>query len=221
MKLDEAWAGRIKFWGPLTYVLVFSIVFGLMHRPAEMGLATATGLLLFAVLHLDKFESFKGAGFEAKMRRAEEAANEAYATIDKLRDLAVSLADPSVVSITMQGRMLQYIPIVGKFEQISEIENALRRLGIDDQTIRSATAFFYDAIERDHHRRILYAMANEADEPLRAQARQHAESLPENFDAARFVADSGWVPGAVTAEAIDDLRHFLSTRTLRRAEQWQ
>ena len=56
-------------------VMLFGIstLFGILGRPAEMGLAVVAGALGLAFANIDKISRFKGAGFEAEMREKIEA----------------------------------------------------------------------------------------------------------------------------------------------------
>ncbi len=59
----------------VSYIVLFgfSLVFGLLDRPAAMGLAIVAGSLGLAFLNIDKIKRFKGAGFEAEMQEKIEA----------------------------------------------------------------------------------------------------------------------------------------------------
>jgi len=46
----------------------FSLLFGFLGKPTEMGLAILAGSLGLAFLNIDKIKRFKGAGFEAEMK---------------------------------------------------------------------------------------------------------------------------------------------------------
>jgi hypothetical protein len=50
-----------------------SLAFGFLRRPKEMSICVVAGALGLAFLNIDKFASFKGAGFEAVMRDRIEA----------------------------------------------------------------------------------------------------------------------------------------------------
>ena len=204
----------------IAYTAIFPLVFGFMHRPAEMALAAASGCLLFAIVNLEKFESFKGAGFEAKLNKA---VNDAYATIDRLQEIAIALTEPIVSSITMHKRMLQYIPMKYRIEQIKDIEKSLISLGIAEDRVNKATEFFYSVIEQDHIKQIFYAILKEEGAPtaLKESAKRMTESFPDDFDFHEFMAKQDWKATGETAERIADLEFFKSKRTFRRIDIWQ
>ena len=51
----------------------------------QMGLAIVAGAIAVAFINIDKFKSFKGAGFEAELQKVVE---EAYATMETLRSMS-------------------------------------------------------------------------------------------------------------------------------------
>jgi hypothetical protein len=88
-------------------IILPSFYFGFIGKPTEMGLAIVTGALAGAFLNLDKFERFKGAGFEAEMKKEfQKAVDEAYATIDNLKELAKPLLGAMILSLTNEGRFM-------------------------------------------------------------------------------------------------------------------
>ena len=54
-------------------LFVFSLIFGFLGKPAEMGLSIIAGSLGLAFLNIDKIKRFKGGGFEAEMQEKIEA----------------------------------------------------------------------------------------------------------------------------------------------------
>jgi len=50
-----------------TTILGGGILFGVLSRPTEMGLAIIAGAISLTFLNLDKFRKFRGAGFEAEL----------------------------------------------------------------------------------------------------------------------------------------------------------
>lgn len=64
-----------------------AVMFGVMGKPTEMGIIVVAGAISLAFINIDKIQRFKGAGFEAEMKRAVEEAN---ATIEQLREVAAT-----------------------------------------------------------------------------------------------------------------------------------
>ena len=56
-----------------TVLLGFSVIFGLLGKSVEMGLAIVAGALAVSLINIDKFRKIKGAGFEAELKEQVEA----------------------------------------------------------------------------------------------------------------------------------------------------
>src|SRR5688572_24537628 len=84
----------------LIALVIIPVLFGIFKGWKEMGAATAAVGLALAFANLDKIKSFKGAGFEAEMK---EAVTKAYAAIDQLKDLGLSVSAPIVDELAVSG----------------------------------------------------------------------------------------------------------------------
>ena len=209
---------RIFAW---LYIFIVPIVFGVMDKPAVMTASILTGCLILAFAYLDKIESFKGAGFEAKLR---DAVNEAYATIEKLRDIAVKLSEPIVFEITMHQRMLQYVKLKYRYEQLKGIEASLQDLGVSKEEIEKTTEFFYETFREDHVKKVVYAVLadDKAPEELKKELEKYKEEdVPEEFKIADAVASYKYTPSSKVIELIKDSEHFDKEKTFRRIDTWQ
>lgn len=82
-----------------------TMYFGCKGKAAEMGIALLMGALVSAFLNLDKFSSFKGAGFEAQLREAKETADKAIVTMEKLERIIRPLLFNSLNTIIDGGRL--------------------------------------------------------------------------------------------------------------------
>jgi len=72
----------------LVVAFCFCIYFGLQSMPVEMGEMIVTGSIFLAFLNLEKFEKFRGAGFEAKLKTTVEEAKVTQADLEKVRQTA-------------------------------------------------------------------------------------------------------------------------------------
>ncbi|RDH86556.1 MAG: hypothetical protein DIZ78_06495 [endosymbiont of Escarpia spicata] len=72
----------------ISFILMFSGVgvFGYMENTVALSASIIAGAIGMAFANIDKIEHFKGAGFEAHMKKAVE---EAYATTKSLREFGV------------------------------------------------------------------------------------------------------------------------------------
>lgn len=135
------------------YTLGAPLYFGVQDKPGPMFIALLGGVIVLIFLNLGKFKKWRltPTGLEAELR---EIADEAYATLDNLKDLAVDLADPIITFITMQNRIIQYIPLDGKIEMVNEISSTLKKFHIDDKKINATRKMFDAALIVDHIKRI-------------------------------------------------------------------
>ncbi|CAF1850276.1 hypothetical protein [Bacillus subtilis] len=83
----------------LILIMVPTLIFGFMGKPTEMGIAALTGAVASAFINLEKFSSFKGAGFEAELRKVENVVSEAYATLNNLKQVAKPLLEVSLQTL--------------------------------------------------------------------------------------------------------------------------
>jgi hypothetical protein len=203
------------------YIFIVPVTFGFLDKVGIMTASILAGCLILAFAYIDKVKKIKGAGFEAEMR---EAINEAYATIEKLQDIAVKLSEPIVTEVTMHNRMMQYIPLKYRFEQIKEIESSLHNLGVAKEKIDKTTEFFYSVYREDHIKKIVYAIAQDKDAPdaLQEKLEKYKEGeIPVKFHMAQFISDSEYVPNHEVEELIKDSEHYEQERNFRRIDTWQ
>jgi len=117
-----------------------ALLFGLMSRPTEMGLMIGACAICLIFANIDQIQSFKGAGFEAEMKKAVE---NAYATTESLRSLAKPLVLTMLESLTYNGRW-DGIDKRREHQLKEELENLSDELGICcDEQIESALHRFY------------------------------------------------------------------------------
>lgn len=82
-------------------ILVPGLVFGLVGKPTEMGLSIVGGCLACTFYNIDKFDKFKGAGFEAELKKVVQ---EAQLTIEEMRKITKPLILFSYHQLTHAGR---------------------------------------------------------------------------------------------------------------------
>ncbi|WML49174.1 hypothetical protein RCG23_03525 [Neobacillus sp. PS3-34] len=78
-----------------------SLYFGYFGKPTEMGLAIAAGAIAVIFLNPDKFQSFSAASVQAELRKTVE---EAYASIEQIKEIATPSIWTSITNLTFQGR---------------------------------------------------------------------------------------------------------------------
>jgi len=107
-----------------------------------MGLAIIAGAITVAFLNIDKIQSFKGGGFEAQMKKAVE---DAYATIDNLKEMAAPLIVHALDTITYSG-YIRGIEINKKQSMENDIEVSIKKLDINDEKVKNSIENFYKQI---------------------------------------------------------------------------
>jgi hypothetical protein len=78
-----------------------AMILGLLGKPTEMGIFVLAAGIGLAFANIDKIQRFKGAGFEAEMRKAVE---EAYATTESLKAIAKPLILSNLSNLIYAGR---------------------------------------------------------------------------------------------------------------------
>jgi hypothetical protein len=87
------------------YIIILmgpAMYFGYSGKPTEMGISIVASALALTFINMDKFEFFKGAGFEAQLKKVEKATEEAYATIDTLKAVAAPIIAETLPLLIMQ-----------------------------------------------------------------------------------------------------------------------
>jgi hypothetical protein len=205
-------------------LVVIPILLGIFRSPKEMGIAVlAIGLALF-FSNIDKFSrfkgTFKGAGLEAELKTA---VNEAYAAIEQLKELGLSLSSPIIDELAISGRMLQYIHLKYKLERVAKIADTLKKLGASREEIDKACSTIYERVTNDHIRRILYSLksSNPGKEELFKGVN---DGKMDNWDKGKieaFIKENNLNKSEDTDEWFLDLDYFLKQRKLRREDKWQ
>ncbi|OKP91855.1 hypothetical protein A3844_01705 [Paenibacillus helianthi] len=132
----------MKFWKPfftVMIILVPSLYFGYEGKAAEMGIALAAGALAAAFLNLDKLQSFKGAGIEIELKKAVE---EAYATIESLKNVAEPLFLTAITNLTY-GKRLSGIPQEQERHLITSMEEVIKTTNLVNPDLDNAIKEFY------------------------------------------------------------------------------
>ena len=201
-------------------LVIIPILIGIFRSPKEMLIAVAAiGLALFFT-NIEKFSRFKGAGFEAELRTA---VDKAYAAIDELKELGLSLSAPIVDELAISGRLMQYIPLIHKLERVEKIAETLRKLGASQAEIDQACSTIYDRVENDNKRRILHSLkkANPGSDALFEGINDEKMDNWTKIDILKFIENEELKKDAETNECILDFEFFLKNKKLRRPDKWQ
>jgi hypothetical protein len=196
-------------------------LFGVFRLPKEMAVATTAIALALAFANLDKFVKFKGAGFEAELRTV---VDKAYAAIDQLKDLGLSLSAPIVDELALSGRMLQYMPLKYKLQRVEKISTTLKALGASQDEIDKACKTIFDRVGIDHVRRIIWSLKSANADKDGTIFAGIDDGKFDNFRSEQIellVKSNVLKKDPEVEERFLDLDHFLKTRKLRREDDWQ
>lgn len=86
-------------------ILIPAVSFGIFGNAAEMGAVTIAGVLAATFLNIDRFEKFKAAGFEGKLKEAKETADKALVTLESLEAVIEPLLISTLANITHINRI--------------------------------------------------------------------------------------------------------------------
>ena len=200
----------------LVMVPTLLVIFGTPKGPVLVVAGSICVALAFA--NLDKIESFSSIFFQAKLRTAVE---KAYAAIEQLKELGLSLSHPIVDEMAVSGRMLQYIPLKHKLERVEKIEDNLRKLGASKEEIEVACSTIYERVGSDHIRNVLRSLLNSNPEKKGLFEGLDGGKMDSIRDFEKFIKDNDLKRTKETDEAILNLQYFLKNKKLRREDQWQ
>ncbi len=138
-------------------------------------------------------------------------------------ELAVTLTEPVTTSLALQGNWMVYIPLKDKIEQIDNVSNSLRKLGVSESDINKAIDPFTSMISYNHMRRILY-MLNEQLPNNKKLFKDISEININKWHLAQVrmaIKNNNIQPSAELEDAILDLEYYEKNKKLRRGDAWQ
>jgi hypothetical protein len=201
-------------------LVIVPILLAVFRGPKEMAIvAGAIGVALFFA-NIDKFSRFKGGGIEAELRTA---VGEAYAAIEQLKELGLSLSSPIVDELAISGRMMQFIHLKYKLERVAKIADTLKKLGASQEEIEEACSTIYQRVANDHIRGLVHSLrdSNPGKESLFEGSDDGKMDGWDKIKLERFIKENNLKINEDGEEWIRDLDFFLKTRRLRREERWQ
>jgi hypothetical protein len=202
-------------------LVVIPVLIGLFRTRWEMFLSIGAIAIALSFANLDRFIRFKTPGFEAELRTV---VDKAYAAIEQLKELGLSLSAPIVDDLAMSGRLFQYMPLTHKLDRVEMIVATLKQLGASQTEIDAVTATIYGRIINDHNAGILRVLRQL--NPVKAELFQGLEEgkLGVDWDRAKldaFITSNGLIKNNEIDESFADLDYFIKTKKLRRPERWQ
>lgn len=201
-------------------LIASALLFGLLEKPTEMGLIIIGCSICLAFANIDQIQRFKGAGFEAEMKKAVE---EAYATTESLRALAKPLVLSMLENLIYAGR---WGGMNGKRkhklkEELDALSNSLE---IHDESISSMLHQFYIWHGIDHIVHIENVMSHknsgnkQVTGALRALCDRSVKELPSVAAVKEALASLQQEELTVLEPFVEDYAHYRTYKSLRRPE---
>lgn len=198
-----------------------AMILGLLGKPTEMGLYIVAGGIALAFANIDKIQRFKGAGFEAEMRKAVE---EAYATTESLKSIAKPLILSTLSNLIYSGRW-GGMNSDRKHAIKKEMDQLASSMGIFDQDIRAESEKFFAWHAIDHVNHLKNAVhktapLNEAENSaLNEMVDRGTDKFPSLATLREFVASLSLEQQATAQPYLEDYEYYLQNRAVRRASE--
>jgi DNA-directed RNA polymerase subunit F len=196
------------------------LVFGFMGKPTEMGIAITAGAVTAAFMNLDKFQKFKGVGFEAEMK-IQKAVDEAYATIDNLKELVSPLIISVIETLTYAGRW-GGMDAHQKHKLKNELSKTLDLLSIKSTEVDQAVKIFHRYHTWDHFNKIndeirnLSDITDESKKELKDIKSYKSDNYPSKENILSILGD--FQQSENFNNILDDYDYYLKNKSLRRVE---
>jgi hypothetical protein len=217
------------FWVGAVFTLVAPVTIGLLSRnPTTMWIAALSGAFVTLLTRIDDLTEIALGPVKAKMKVTLE---EAAATIDQVRNLAVAVARVASTDL-MAGGFMGSMTLEMRLDLRDELIAQLHALGLNKKQIEDATANSTRAIAIIYHRTIHHAIERrkvphsvEGVPPELQEIGSRFEKLVQ-FDSWR-VPSSDKVQKFVVANNVNtdevkhwtsDYDHFMRTGEIRRRE---
>jgi len=188
--------------------LGLAVMFGVMGKPTEMGIIVVAGAITLAFINIDKIQKFKGAGFEAEMKRAVEEAN---ATIEQLREVAATSSE-AILTDLMAGNFMSGTTLKKRLDLHDQLIRNLKDIGASEKQIRKADAMWKRGIGIIFHRGIRVALeGRENPHQVNTKAEKHVLEASKQFQ--NLLKFEEW-----KTPSSDELREFVNTKGVMNPE---
>jgi hypothetical protein len=207
----------LKAVASVVLVIGPTIYFGVMAQTEEMAIAVVGGGIAAGFLNLGRLKSFKGGGFEAQMREAEE-------TISSLRSIARPLLVATIDTVTMAGR-IGGMKGLRKHELFADLSRTAVELGIaDHREIANASKKFFQYHCWDHYARFVRAMRTDSEWSAEVKDRLaeyidfHSTDHPTEEAVRAILAGDGRKLGNDHEQRLMDYVYYLRNSKMRTPE---
>jgi len=157
------------------------------NNSAMTGVCIAGAILLMFAGTIDRFESIKGLGVEAKTKRLDEKLNQADVAIEQLRQLAETLGAASVDAQSKLGRLSS--PTADEsYSYAQSVRSVMVNLGSKPEAIRAMLQPFIHTMLFDLTAAILWPVHKNLGQNLQDSRNYSGETL-EEMDQKKAIAN--------------------------------
>jgi hypothetical protein len=214
MELKKEWPSFVL----IIVMIVGVFYFGTESKPTEMGLVIVACAICLSFANIGKIQRFKGAGFEAEMKKAVE---EAYATTDNLKSIAKPLILSTLDNLTFAGRW-GGINEERKHKLKTDIDALVKSLSItDDEVVQAQNNFhFWHSIDHIEHLRAVMSknkiQNQEVSEKVRVLFNPSLAKPPSVSDVSNALEGLTQEEMAILKPYVEDYEYYLENEKLRR-----
>jgi hypothetical protein len=209
----------VSFIAGVLMIIVGCPTLVLLDKTTAAFAILIAGVVAVLVGRLHHVEELTLGPLKARLRKSIDEAN---ATIQQLRSLALALGEASLTDL-MAGNFFEGMSLRRRFATHDVIKRSLLDLGLSVGDIQKASANWNKGIAVTYHRAIRAALPKELNVRIRDEFNgmlkfeEWQAPSPDALDA--FLRQHGLVTDEVTAW-IDDYRHFERTKEIRRLDEF-
>jgi hypothetical protein len=192
-------------------------MFGVQGKPTEMGIIVIAGAISLAFLNIDKIQRFKGAGFEAEMKKTIEEAN---ATIEQLRNVAATSAETTLTTL-MADSFFDGTTLETRLSLHDRLISNLEEIGVSKAQIENSDAMWKRGVGIIYHRGIGALLkgitSKQVLDEFQVLLKFEDWKAPSSNDMRQFIEQKGLMKPEID-ELLNDYREFEKTGILRRRD---
>ena len=222
----------ILFWIAVLFTLTVPTAISiLLDDTTTSWIALVSGAFVVLMSRIDNLAELSLGPLKAKLRARIE---EATATIDQLRSVAVTSAEATLTDL-ISGSFMGGMTAERRLQLYDKIIESLRAIGADESQIEEAVSDWNKGIGIIYHRAIQDAVGRRLEpgklNPAASDEMKAAERVLQDMlvfktwtvptpDEMRAVVDKHGVNSDDVRSWIDDYEHFLETGQIRRREEF-